>query len=402
MTAATSRPLRVAFVAPFPASAVLAPQHVKPKYQNREHPAPWVGLLAEALARRGDTIVHVFVDSRAVTQLHHASWRGAHVTLTPKVEPLRSDPLHLFLPGQRRLAGPIRDFGPDIVIGFGAENGSALIASRLPYPSVMFVQGIQAYTTRFQNVSAAYRAIALALERRAVRNVDAVIGETGFALDWARAYRDPASIRVIPHPLTPAFLDAPAGHRDPLVLCVGTLHHLKGIDTVIRAFAATSMPPARLWIAGRGPDGRRLHQLAHALGIGQRIRFLGHVPPDRVRELMAEARLLVTGSRVDTAPNTVTEAHASAMPVVATRAGGIPDMVNDGVDGYLVDIDDHQAMAARLQILLEDADLALHMAVAGREKVRRMNDPDGVAALHRAFYADILKRGAQEVSPCAA
>lgn len=401
---APDRPLRIAFVAPFPASAVLDHSLVKPKYLNREHPAPWVGLLAAALARRTDVILHVFVDSRAVLRACTASWNGATFTFTAKSEPLRSDPLHLFLPGQRRVRGPVAEFAPDVVVGFGAENGSALIAGRLPHPSVMFVQGIQAYTTRFQKVSPPVRQLALALERQAVRSVDGVVAETGFAHVWASRYQPTDRVCVIPHPLNPIFLSCPVGHRDPVAMCVGTLHRLKGVDVIIRAFAACAMPPARLVVVGRGPDQRALQQLAYTLGVGHRVTFYGHVPADRVCELMASARLLVMGSRVDTSPNAITEAHASGIPVISTRAGGIPDMVEDGRDGYLIDIDDHHGMADRLQILLEDAEQARAMGEEGRRKVMLENDPDRVADAHVRFYREVLqaRAGRREVSPCAA
>lgn len=399
-----SRPLRIALIAPFPAAAVLPPDAIKPKYLHREHPAPWVGLLTEALARRDDTLVRVFVDSRAITAPHQAEWRGATFSFTAKAEPLRSDPLHLFLPGQHRLSGPVRQFAPDVVVGFGSENGSALIASRLPFPSIMFIQGIQAYTLQFARRAAAWCALATAVERSAIRHVDGAVAETSFARVWAARYQPAEHIRTIPHPLNPAFLETPAGHRDPIALAVGTLHLLKGMDTVIRAFAACSVAPARLLIAGHGPDLHTLRQLAYTLGVGHRTTFLGYVPPDQVRALMAQARLLVMGSRVDTSPNTITEAHASAVPVVATRAGGIPDMVAEGVDGYLVDIDDHQTMALRMQLLLEDAELARRQGEAGRAKVRVENDPDRIAAAHLDFYRFILQRStrAGASSPCAA
>ena len=112
---------------------------------------------------------------------------------------------------------------------------------------------------------------------------------------------------------------------------------------------------------------------------------------------MAKSNMLVIGSRMDTSPNVITETHAVGLPVIGTAAGGIPDMIDDGRDGFIVPVDDSEAMALRMEHLLSDPLRCEEMGRAGKKKVRELNDPARIAEKHVDFYREIIdaQRGAQ-------
>ena len=93
---------------------------------------------------------------------------------------------------------------------------------------------------------------------------------------------------------------------------------------------------------------------------------------------------------MDTSPNVITEAHAVGLPVIGTAAGGIPDMIDDGRDGFIVPIDGSEAMALRMEHLLSDPQRCEEMGRSGRKKVRELNDPVRVAEKHVDFYREII------------
>ena len=383
-------PIRIAFIAPYPASALLPEDAVKPKYRHAEHPATWVRLLAEHIGEMKGVELRVFVDSRAVTTTHQASLCGVPFVYVPKQEPIRSDPYHLFTPSYLRLRKTIESFHPHVVVGFGIESGCATIASYFNVPSVFFIQGIMEVTNPFRPISAVSKKMTEAIERRTVRKVDALIAETGFARGWALTVDPRASVTVIPHPLNPDFLGVEPDRNSKRILCVGTLHEIKGPDTVIRAFAGLKDTQSELIMVGSGALRDRMATLAAELGVAARVTFKGQCSTGDVMKEMAAARVLAIGSRMDTSPNVVTEAHAAGLPVVGTTAGGIPDMVDHGVDGYLVRVEDHAGMTNYLDRLLADEALARSLGEAGREKVRHLNDPRRVSAEHVAFYRDVF------------
>ena len=105
---------------------------------------------------------------------------------------------------------------------------------------------------------------------------------------------------------------------------------------------------------------------------------------------MEKSNLLVIGSRMDTSPNVITEAHAVGLPVIGTAAGGIPDMIDDGRDGFIVPTDDSEAMALRMEYLLSDPQRCAEMGWVGLEKVREVNDPVRIVEKNVDFYREIL------------
>ncbi len=148
----------------------------------------------------------------------------------------------------------------------------------------------------------------------------------------------------------------------PVILALGRLHPNKAFDVALSALPA--LPRAILWLAGDGPLRDDLARLAARLGVADRVRFLGW--RDDVAALLAAADVLVCPSRREPFGNVVIEAWAHGVPVVAARAAGPAELIADGIDGLLVDVDDAGALAAALDRVLGDTDLAGRLAAAGR------------------------------------
>lgn len=386
-----SAPLRIAMLAPYPARAVLAPDRIKPRYRNREHAAPWIRSLCGSLSERSEVVVQVFVHSRAVTHpCETEDAQGFPIVFVPKREPIRTDPFHGFWPGRCALRPWLRRFQPDIVHGFGTEGGYGVIAVHQPQPSVIFVQGIQEMLAPFYDYSSLRVWARQRYERLVMQRVRGVVAETQFAADWARSLNAEAVIRVIPHGVDAAYSEVRSNPQSTTFLSIGSMVRQKGPDTVLRAFALCASSHARLVLIGDGHRRLEYEALAAALNVADRVSFTGQLSQAEVMRHMADARALVIASRMDTSPNVITEAHAAGLPVIGTRAGGIPEMINDGEDGYLVDIDDADAMAERMHHVLSDADTASRLGVAGRKKVRVLNDPARIAEEHIRLYRDLV------------
>ncbi|MBI1749151.1 MAG: glycosyltransferase [Acidobacteria bacterium] len=161
----------------------------------------------------------------------------------------------------------------------------------------------------------------------------------------------------------------PAGEL--LAGVVAALRPEKGHRTFLRAAAlvAREHPSAKFVLIGDGSERAALQALAAALGITERVIFTG----DRrdVPECLAALDLLVLPSDFESLPNAVLEAMAAARPVVASRVGGTPELVDEGVNGYLVPVGDAEAMARRMLELLRDPVLRRAMGEAGRARVER-------------------------------
>lgn len=384
--------IRVAMVAPYPAQMVLKPEQIKPAYRNRiGHAAPWVRSLTTALIKRDDIEFHVFTHSRAVARVQHGEENGVPFTVIPQYEPGRVGCWHLHLPARIQFRKHIKQYKPDLVHGFGTESAYGLIAADQPVPTTLFIQGIQeCLAPYYEQYSKIHICLRKALERRVVRNVSGLIGETIFAETWGRKMNPRALVTVIPHAVNHEFYSARAQFSDPVALCIGSLKTAKAVDVAIRAVSLIGNQNLRLAVIGSGRLMEPMKKLTAEIGVEDRVDFYGHLNRRQIIEQMSHSQMLLILSRMDTSPNILTEAHAAGLPVIGTRAGGIPDMIEDGKDGFLVDVDDAEAVAEKMDLLAADVELCRKMGAAGREKVKWLNDPDRIADLHVQFYRQVL------------
>ena len=152
-------------------------------------------------------------------------------------------------------------------------------------------------------------------------------------------------------------------------LCIGRLIPIKGHLVLLRAFARAlaELPGLRLDIAGRGPLAPGLKALARELGIAGSVRFLGQVvPPQRAIE---DVSVVVVPSLGEGFGMVALEAMERGRPVIATRIGGLEDIVRDGETGILVPLTDVDALTTAILRLARDPDLAARMGRAGRARM---------------------------------
>ena len=172
---------------------------------------------------------------------------------------------------------------------------------------------------------------------------------------------------------------------------VGRMTGVKDTDAVLEIVAATRKRgvPAVLCMVGDGPDRERLEQTAHDLGIARSTYFVGYQEDVAGYYRLFDAFLLPSVN--EGTPVSAIEALASGTPVVATRVGGIPDVVTEGVDGFLVESADTDAAAERLAELARAPELRARMGEAGstnaRERYSVERLVDDVDRLYRELLA---------------
>jgi len=156
--------------------------------------------------------------------------------------------------------------------------------------------------------------------------------------------------------------------REPLaprLLSTRNLEPLYNVACTLRAFGRIQAryPDATLTVVGHGSEAARLRALAADLGL-RNVVFTGLVAPDAIHRYYADADIYVQTPSIDNMPNSVIEAFASGLPVVATRVGGVPEILTHGVHGLLADDNDDEAIASHVGHLLEHPGDARRMAAA--------------------------------------
>ncbi len=169
-------------------------------------------------------------------------------------------------------------------------------------------------------------------------------------------------------------------------LFVGSLDLRKSPDVLVRALSEA--PGITCVFVGDGPAKHRIRQLAIQLGVADRIRFAGHLKPAELGRYYAGADLLVLPSVSEASPLVILEAMACGTPVVASRVGGIPAVVEDWKTGFLVKPGDIGQLTMCLRFLTEDKPLLQRMGAEAQRRVRSSLWPE-VLERYTALYQEL-------------
>jgi len=176
---------------------------------------------------------------------------------------------------------------------------------------------------------------------------------------------------------------------EAILMHLSNFRPVKRITDVVRTFAAVARElPARLVMIGDGPDRSSAEWLAHDLGIHTRVHFLGK--QDRVDELLPLADLMLMPSEQESFGLAALEAMACCVPTVATRVGGVPELIEHGVSGLLYEVGDVDGMAAGALALLSDASRLEAMRRAVRETAQKRFCSTRILPKYIAFYESVL------------
>ncbi|MFV2173546.1 glycosyltransferase family 4 protein [Actinomadura sp. LOL_016] len=302
--------------------------------------------------------------------------------------------------------------GADLVHAHLGEDLAVLpvarhVAAHARAPLVVTVHG----GARRESGSPLGRTVGARIERHGLARADAVITLTeGMRDALADGGVPDERLHVVPSGIGAEFL-AELGTPElgepvmperipvPRIGYVGRLAERKGVDVLLRAFARLrDTTDAHLVVVGDGPERAKLQRLASRLHVDDRTHFLGFVPHDYVPRVLRELNVLALPSRREGPGSVLLEAMHSRVPIVASRTGGVPELVEHRRSGLLVSPGNPGELAAALRELLESRALARAVTVAAR---RRVNDRTWDRLVHRVMdvYEGVLPAPVPEREP---
>lgn len=171
---------------------------------------------------------------------------------------------------------------------------------------------------------------------------------------------------------------------------VGNIRPVKGYDIMIdvAAMLCHAFPQLTFIQAGEGPDMDELKTSCIRMGIDNKFLFLGkqeHIP-----EVLSLMDIYLQPSRSEGFSNAILEAMASGLPVIATRVGGNPEVIDDEVNGYLLESEDAKAIAERISLLIKNNLLRRNMGEAARKKVKLLHDISFMMQQYEGFYYESI------------
>ncbi|WP_158749442.1 N-acetyl-alpha-D-glucosaminyl L-malate synthase BshA [Acidobacterium sp. S8] len=192
-----------------------------------------------------------------------------------------------------------------------------------------------------------------------------------------------------------------AAPDEKILIHLSNFRPVKRVTDTVETFArVVEKVPAHLLLVGDGPDRSAAEYLAHKKGIQDRVHFLGK--QDSVNELLPLADLMLMPSELESFGLAALEAMACRVPTIATNVGGVPELIEDGVNGRLFPVGDVEAMAeAAAELLLNPAKLEA-MADAARKTAQQRFCSSKIIPLYEKYYERVLERtgsGVEPVSP---
>lgn len=210
---------------------------------------------------------------------------------------------------------------------------------------------------------------------------------------WVHSVVPRANTQVIPNP-------APAvkarreklADVDPMLLFLGAIIEKKGVFDLLQAVAVLGKdyPRLRLVLAGSGPAQAQVIERARALGIASQVEMPGWVDAAGREAWLAQADVFVLPSHYEGMPMSILEAMAAGLPVIASDVGGIPEMIDQDIEGLLIAPGDVPSLITALERLLRDVALRKKMGLAAQTKITRCYASNHVLEQIEGIYFEVM------------
>jgi len=376
--------MRIAMLGSFPADPHEVPGGVEAVIRN----------LATELARLPDTDVHIVTNVPGAAESRRQEYAGLTVHYVPGQASLGNLTLHRR--DRRNLAAAARALQPDIVHGHGTDvRAAASLDTGLP--GVVTVHGILYKEVLLGRGPRALlrRRVMADLERKVLRQARDIVVIARYVED-AVAHLTRARFHRLANPVDRRYFDLPTSDDGRTILSVATVQPRKGQHVLVEAFARirAAFPDARLRLLGKvvfADYGERVRRAIADHGLQDAVTLEGFQPDAVLERAFCECAAFTLGSVEESSPVSIAEAMTLGKPVVATRVGGVPDLVSHGMTGYVVDHGDVAATAEAFARILGDDAHRRQLGQAGRERAHRDFHPEAIARKTRELYARIIE-----------
>lgn len=296
-----------------------------------------------------------------------------------------------------------REFKPDVVhIFFGIPDGPiGWVLKRvhgLPY--LISLRGADVPSDEVKRFAKHY-AVLRPMVRYLWHDADAVVAVSNGLRDYAVQTTPDLPIEVIPNAIDLSVFTPPlqqSRNGVPCLLFVGRFNAFKNVEKLVDAVAnlkELGVEDFELQLVGEGERRPVVERIVVAKELTRQVQFLGWIDREALVERYRQADIFVTATTWEGMPNTVLEGMACGLPVVATRASGLEELIRDGVNGYLVDINDTRGLANRIAMLLNNPHERQRMGKESRKIAEREFAWEYIAEQ----YLGIYQRIAQASSP---
>jgi len=367
------------------------------------HPASWIVNLAKAISTSGDVDLQIITATAGISKDQTIKKDGITFYVVrntfpfttrgfPRYMPL--DVLTRYASLRRQIRHVILRLRPDLIHVHGTEEGYGLAALDVGLPTIVSIQGIVQLCASV-SPSIVFR-LQAPVELHVIRTAKYFGTRTEWATNFIRGLNSNAMIYDLPEAVDQVFFKEQAQQSTQNILMVGSVVQRKGVEEALDAMRLIvgEYPSAKLFVVGDGdPDYlKALKKRAISAGLVSHIQWLGFKTAEEIMALHAVSTVLIHPSHIDNSPNSVAEAMASGLPVIAANVGGIPSLIEHGVTGLLVEPRNHLQLAEAVISLLHNKAQRVRLAHRAKEVAWERHLPSKVAEKTLGVYEDIISK----------
>ena len=284
--------------------------------------------------------------------------------------------------------------GADIVHAHGIEKGYSLLANKSGLTNITSIQGSM---IKINKISPSFKAIAqIPIEKYCIRQNLHFGCRTNWDYNLIKLYNPTAKIYTLPEMINSVFFEKKWCPEDSrTIVFIGSIIKRKGIEILINAIVKVKeeVPTIKVVLIGGYTSKyyKIIQNKINKLKIEDNINFRGTLKSVEIANILSSSSLFVLPSLIDNSPNSLAEAMAVGMPCIASDVGGIPSMIEDGINGLLFKSKDSNELAKKILLVLNNEELSFKLAHNAKKIAYERNHKDNVVAQTINVYESILK-----------
>jgi len=410
--------MKIIFLCPFPIS--MLPIELAEFEKDLEHSAPWITTLVFSLKELyPDIEINVITENCKIRKTIEICYKDVlfHIIKSPSCFPFTKRTFPSFLPmdkillyffNSKKIISIIKKIGPDIVHAHGTEFSYAISAIRSGYKYIISIQGL--LNLIFDKENKFFFRLAKYLERESLIKGINFIPKTNFVKDYIKSINKDAVFFDNYDPINQIYFDTTLTYnKKKQIVFVGSLIPKKGIEDLL--FAVSEIENYKLIIIGSAPSDlvnkstwlnrifkreknnyvHHLNEIIERNNLGNNVKFMGKQYPTTIANTLSKTRVLVLPSYMENSPNCIIEALAVGVPVVAYGVGGIPSLITDNYNGFLVEKGDIPSLTNKINLILNDDRLFKKLSQNAKISVVNKYEPEIVAKNTYQTYLKIME-----------
>jgi len=382
--------LKILFLSPFALSAF--PHRFPPSGRGLDHRTTWTELLVEYFSGNPEHEITLATVSPFIK--YSCYFRENNVGYYYLKTVKRARRLLFFLPDIFRLRRIIKEIDPDLIHVHGAEDCYALATLYSSKPALVSIQAAFGEFARFYPWYSNVRLGPL-LADFALKRTSFIHTNSPYIENYYKKVINKATLFRLDMPINKVFFEVENIPDEDVLTFVGSSLTLKGADTLIKIAGKLKNSFPRLIVNIIGyitPDlFAYLKKLALEHGVWENTRLIGALDTPAISKYLAKTKVFVVPTRCDIYGVSLAEALCAGVPVVSSNIMGVPYVVENEIDGFLLDPNDIKGFAEKINLLLSNNDLRRKMGQKGKEKAVKRWHPNIISKAYLETYKEILK-----------